>query len=203
MKRRRSLLICLVLLSLFFLACNGAEEATTQPEAPAEESAAPPTQPPAEEPTAAPTAEPTAAPIGLNRSNPVPLNQAFTASNGAIVTMHGITYRGAEAAALVKNWNQFNDEPGEGTEFVIVSASFGYEGGDKETLEVSQWDFRAVVENAIVEIATMTGDDVLGGEVFEGGTVEGLLVFEVPTGSTDIVVIYTVLMEESYYFATQ
>ena len=97
----------------------------------------------------------------------------------------------------------FNDKPGEGSEFVIVSVSVGYEGGDADTLTVSPLTFRGVVEGVITDASWVSGDDMLQGEIFEGGVLEGFLAFEVPHGSTDIVLIYSVLMEGSYYFATQ
>jgi hypothetical protein len=39
--------------------------------------------------------------------------------------------------------------------------------------------------------------------MFPGGSVDGLLVFEVPEGSTDIALMYTVTFDRTYYFATQ
>ena len=71
MKRSRSLLICLAILGLVFLACNGAEEATKQPEtsptpeatAIEEPAATPPSESPPEETEASPPpAEPTPTP---------------------------------------------------------------------------------------------------------------------------------------------
>jgi hypothetical protein len=171
---------------------------------PSTASEAPPIQPPPAAPATQPPAkEPTAAPMGLDRNNPVPVNHTLTASDGATIAVHGITSRGEEAARLVKEWNMFNEEPGEGSEFVIVSLSVGYAGGDRETLSVSPLTFRAVVGGVITDASFVTGDDLLQGEIFEGGVLDGLLVFEVPHGSTDIVLIYSVLMQGSYYFATQ
>ena len=184
-----------LMFALIFQCCPSAAPEAPPIQAPAEQAAARATQPPPKEPTAAP--------MGLDRNNPVPLNQTLTASDGATVTVHGITTRGEEAARLVKEWNMFNEEPGEGSEFVIVSVSVGYAGGDGETLAVTPLTFRAVVEGVITDASWITGDDLLQGEIFEGGVLDGLLVFEVPHGSTDIVLIYSVLMEGSYYFATQ
>jgi len=62
MKRRRTLLICLAILGLVFLACNGSEEATTPPEVTPQDSVAPANQPPAEEATATATPPPPAEP---------------------------------------------------------------------------------------------------------------------------------------------
>jgi len=184
-----------LLMVFFFQCCPSATQETPPIQAPTERPGAPPTQPPVEEPTAAP--------MGLDRNNPVPLNQTLTASNGATITIHGITTRGEEAARLVKEWNPFNEEPGEGNELVIVSASVGYGGGDNDTLTVSVWDFRAVVQGVITDPPLVTGDDMLEGEIFKDGLLEGSLVFQVPSGSTDIVLIYTVPMQGSYYLATQ
>jgi len=184
------------LLLLFFFQC-----------CPSAAPEAPPIQAPTEQP-AAPSAQatpqvPTAAPMGLDLDNPVPLNHTLTASDGATISVHGVTTRGEEAARVVKEWNMFNEEPGEGKEFVIMSSSVGYEGGDDDTLTLSAFSFRAVVGGVITDASWVVGDDLLQGEIFEGGVLDGLLVFEVPEGSTGIVLIYTVLMEGSYYFATE
>lgn len=184
------------LLMLFFFQCCPSTAPEAPPiQAPTEQLAAPAAQPTPEEPTAAP--------MGLDLNNPVLPNHTLTASDGATITVHGITTRGEQAARLVKEWNMFNKEPGEGKEFVIVSASLGYEGGDADTLTVSPLTFRAVVAGVITDSSWVSGDDLLQGEIFEGGVLDGLLVFEVPEGSTGIVLIYTVLMEGSYYFATE
>lgn len=196
-----------ILLGFFFQCCPSTATEAPSIQAPAEESAPPPAEPPPEEPTAppqpTPTQEPTVAPLGLSPDNPVPLNHALSARDGAVIAVHGIVSRGADAAALVQQWNMFNDEPGAGKEYVIVSASVGYEGGDQETLTISEYDFRAVVSGVIVEAPfALVCDNPLAGEMFQGGQIDGLLTFEVPQGATGIVLIYTVLFEDSYYFAT-
>ena len=184
-----------LMFAFIFQCCPSAPSEAPPIQAPAEQPGAPATQPPPEEPTAAP--------MGLDRNNPVPLNHTLTASDGATITVHGITTRGEEAARKVMEWNMFNDEPGEGSEFVILSVSVGYAGGDADTLVVTPLTFRGVVEGVITDASWVMGDDMLEGEIFEGGVLEGFLAFEVPHGSTDIVLIYSVLMEGSYYFATQ
>jgi hypothetical protein len=62
------------------------------------------------------------------------------------------------------------------------------------------------VKGVIKESPTMmiiTGGDLLEGQMFAGASMDGHLVFEVDEGATGIVLIYTVLFEESYYFATE
>jgi hypothetical protein len=197
-----------LLLVFFFQCCPSAAPEAPPIQAPTEERAPPASQPPSEQPTPppepTPTREPTVAPVGLSPDNPVPLDHALSAPNGAVISVHGIVNRGAEAAALVQEWNMFNDEPPGGSEYVIVSASAGYEGGEQETLTISQYDFRAVVNGVIVEPPfALVCDKPLEGEMFQGGQIDGLLTFEVPQGATRIVLIYTVLFEDSYYFATE
>jgi hypothetical protein len=181
-----------ILLVLFFQCCPSAA-----PEAPRVEEISEGANP-ASRLTATP------APMGSSRDNPVPLNQTLTASNGGRITVHGIIARGEEATRFVKQWSSFNPDPEAGNEYVIISASVGYEGGRQETVRVYRHDFRAVVEGVIFQQPSVpSSDDVLKGEIFAGASIDGCLVFEVPEGSTGIVVIYTVPIDRSYYFATE
>ena len=43
----------------------------------------------------------------------------------------------------------------------------------------------------------------LEGEMFKGGAIHGLLVFEVPQGSSGIVLMYSVPLGRTYYFVTE
>jgi hypothetical protein len=185
-----------LLLAVFFQCCPSAATEAPSIQGPSEE------QPVQSQPAA--TLQPTVAPVGLSRDNPVPLNHTLTAGNGATITVHGIVSRSADAAAKVQQWSVFNAEPAAGKEYVIVSVSVGYEGGDRETLTTSEYDFRAVVNGVIVEPPfALVSEDPLSGEMFAGGRIDGVVTFEVPQGATGIALIYTVLMEDSYYFATE
>lgn len=180
------------------LACNGGAKETpvvaTPTPAPAEEVATPTPVPPV----------PTPVPLGTSPDNPVPVGSSLIAADGAKITINGIVARGAEAAALVQEWNMLNPEPGEGKEYVVISGNVAYEGGKEDTLSITSFDFRAVAKGVIVDAPFMlVGDNLLEGEMFAGGSIEGYLVFEVDEGVTGIVVIYTVFLEESYYFATE
>jgi len=197
MKSLATLGMATLLLVLIFQCCPSAASETPPVQPPAEQRAAPATQPP--------PAKPTAAPMGLDRNNPIPLNQTLSASDGAAITIHGITTRGEEATGLVNEWNMFNGEPDPGNEYVIVSATVAFpEGAPEDTLSVSEYDFRAAVGTTIFdpESMVMEGNE-LQGEMFPGGSLDGLLVFEVPQGSADILLMYTVTFDRTYYFATQ
>jgi len=195
--KKRRLIMALAFLAFVWLmvslACGEAPKAT------------PVVIPPTPEEAVA-TSTPAPAPVGTSLDNPVPLGHSLVASNGAKITINGITARGAEATAIVKRWNEFNPEPGEGKEYIIISCNVAYEGGKGETVSVARYDFRVVVKGVIKESPTMmiiTGGDLLEGEMFPGASIDGHLVFEVDEGATGIVVVYTVLFEESYYFATE
>jgi len=207
---KRAALLVMGLLVVGILACNGAPETTptTQPAArEATNTPGPPTPVPTPSPIPSPTPQPapTESATGLSIGNPVPLGQALIASNGALITIHGVSKRGLEATQLTKQWNQFNHDPREGMEYVIISGSVGYEGNGEETLEVIPYlDFRIVVNGNILDHSNICcEEDQLQGEMFPGGLIEGPLVFEVPVGGTDMVIIYTVRLEQSYYFATE
>jgi hypothetical protein len=186
-----------LLLGLIFQCCPSAATETPPIQPPAEQPAAPATEPALKEPTAAP--------MGLDQNNPVPLGYTLTASDGAAVTVHGIHSRGEAAVQLVQGWNMFNSEPDPGNEYVIVSATVAFPGGGaQDTLRVSEYDFRVAVGTRIFDHAflVMEGNE-LEAEMFPGGSVDGLLVFEVPQGSSDIALMYTVPFDRTYYFATQ
>jgi len=179
------------LLLLFFFQCCPSE--TTEVRPPGEEAPAP-----------LPVEEPTPAPVGLSPDNPVPLGYALVASNGAVITVQGIRARGEEATRLALEWNMFNN-PDPGNEYVILSASVAYEGGGyADTLSISDYDFKVAVGTLIFDppFVHMEGNE-LEGEMLPGGRIDGLLVFEVPQGSTGIILIYDELLWDSYYFATE
>lgn len=210
MKERRLIVALLFLASMCLivsLACGEAPKATpvvvTPTPVPEEEVATPTPVPAAPTPTSVPPT-PTAAPVGTSPDNPVPVGSSLIAADGAKITINGIVARGAEATSVVQEWNMFNPEPGEGKEYVIISGNVAYEGGKEETLSITSFDFRVVVKGVIVDAPFMlVGDELLEGEMFAGGSIDGYLVFEVDEGATGILVIYTVLLEESYYFATE
>lgn len=178
-----------VLLGLFFQCCPSTAPEVRQP---GEEPAAPP-----------PVAEPTMPPMGLSPENPVPLGHTVVASDGAAITVHGITARAEEAARMAKEWNMFN-EPDAGNEYIMVAASVTYEGGYSETLNISEYDFKAAVGTRIFDHAFVIGEgNEMDGEMLEGGRIDGVLVFEVPHGATGILVIYEQLFGDNYYLATE
>lgn len=155
-------------------------------------------------PSAAPEPSPPAAePVGLNVDNPVPVGHSLTTPSGAAVTIQGIATRGEGAKQVAQQWSMVN-QPDPGYEYVIIPASVSYEGGPTETLRVSYWEFRVAVGGRIFEhpFLLMEGNE-LEGEMFEGGSVDGVLVFEVPQGSRGIVVMYSPPLHRTYYFATE
>jgi hypothetical protein len=138
------------------------------------------------------------------------LGQTLTEANGAAITVHGITSRGEEAMGLVMEWNPSSDEPpggapNPGNEFVIISLTVGYVGGEEETLYVWGVDFTAVVPGLVIVAAPRfgLGGETLEGEISPGGSIDRVLVLDVPEASTGMVLTYTVLGEQSYYFATE
>jgi hypothetical protein len=194
-----------LLLVFFFQCCPSAAPEAPSIEAPSEQTAPPPPQQATEEPTAAPAPPlpPTAEPAGLSADHPVPVNHTLTTASGAAITIHGVSARGEQAKQVTQEWNMFN-EPDPGNEYVMIPATVAYEGGPTETLSVSYWQFRVAVGPQIFEhpFLLMEGNE-LEGEMFEGGSVDGLLVFEVPEGSVGIVVMYSVPLDRTYYFATE
>jgi len=179
-----------VMLAVFFFQCC--------PTTPAE------VRPPGQQlPTSLPTERPLYSLVGSSPENPVPVGHTLVTPYGAAITVQGIRARGEEAGRLAQEWNAFNT-PEPGNEYVMLSATVVYEGNDADSLRVSQYDFKVAVGTVIFDhaLAVVMEGNELEGEMLPGGRIDGLLIFEVPQGSTGVVLIYEELFEK-YYLATE
>jgi len=131
---------------------------------------------------------PTPVPAGLNRLNPIPMDQPIVADNNIELTVLGLE---RNAWPKIHEANMFNEEPGEGMEYIVVVMKVSYLGDPNETKLVSSWDFRVVGDRgAIYQSASVVLDDKLDAELFGGGAAEGELAFEVTSGEGGLVLIY-------------
>jgi len=140
-------------------------------------------------PTATPIPPtPTSVPIGLNRLNPVPIGQSIVADNDIELTILELA---RNAWPKIHKANMFNEEPGEGMEYVIAVIKVGYLGNPDATKKVSSWDFRIVGDQGVIyKSAPVVLDDKLDAELFGGGTIEGELAFEVASDERGLILIY-------------
>lgn len=139
----------------------------------------------------------------MSPDSPVPLGYTLVASDGAAVTVHGIRIRGAGASVLANEWSTLNT-PDPANEYLMLSVSVGYEAGYSDTLSISESDFKVAVGTLVFDPAFVAREGIeLEGEMLPGGRIDGVLVFEVPLGSTGIILIYDPFLGRTYYFATE
>lgn len=177
----------LMMLLLSSLACGS--DADTNVTADAEDTSGEETVESAEEETeeAQPTdePEPTEAPeIGTSRDNPAPLGTPVEVPNYTMT----LTSATRPATDVVLNANQFNTEPDEGYEYVMVELAVTCR---QEECVFSPYSFGVVgSENVVYEPEIMVAgvDGTLeSGEMLEGGTRTGKLFFIVKEGEEDLV----------------
>lgn len=122
---------------------------------------------------------------GLDPSQPVLLGEIATTEDWQVTVLE-IT-SGEEAWRMVLEANQFNDPPQKGMGYVIVRVRVGYIGFSEHGEFVRDGMF-AVIDSSgeVYEPARVVDPEPeLFFEIFTGGEVEGLLVFQLPEGQTE------------------
>lgn len=138
-----------------------------------------------------PTPAPRAADPG-SRENPVPLGTAANIGADWFVSVTDVV---PDATDLVLTENEFNDPPGEGSQFFVVSISATYEGEGSSTLPVGN-AFSLVGDSSVAYQTFDPGcgvipDPVPFTEVFTGGRVEGNVCWSVQTSDVDSLVMFS------------
>jgi len=128
---------------------------------------------------------------GYSRNNPAPNNVALTVnyvdyfdSYNATVTVTQII-RGAEAWSMIQDANQFNEQPKDGYEYILVKIKVTMNSvKDDAAFDMASYEFQSFnADNAEYNNMTsvVTPDPTLDGQMYAGATKEGYLVFEVKT----------------------
>ena len=123
-----------------------------------------------------------------NRQNPAPIGtkQTFSVSDyfdeyTATVVINSVV-RGAEAWDMVQKANMFNDEAGEGLEYIVANVSFSLVSSkDDSAVSFTSYSLSAYSSDNVEYDApfVVAPEPELGGNVFPGGTSTGYVVFVV------------------------
>jgi len=155
-------------------------------------------------PTATPQITPTAQPAqaGTSKSNPAPVGTAVTAADdsssspySAKVTL--LEYqKGQTAYDMLKSWDKYGiivNAPDEGKEYHIVKIKFELLTTKNDASHfVNSLDFDAVTSGNVYtsELMTVASDKDVSGDMYPGGSKEGWIAFQLPTGSSSVLIAY-------------
>ena len=155
----------------------------------------------ASEPTAAPA--PTATKqVGTARSNPAPIGSEVVVDEMAFLVL-GFT---RSATSIVLGANQFNDEPGDGQEYVLVDVQISCQKSSDDKCNISTFYFNLIGSSGIVRdrefVASLDGllED---GEFFGGAVLSGGIPFIINTDETEILLLYEELFGDTFYLAVE
>ncbi len=126
---------------------------------------------------------------GQSRANPVLLGQVGSAPQWDIQVLEVL--RGDEAWDALYEANQWNSEPAEGFEYVLVKIA-AERTGDNEAKEIGLIDFDITGAAAVLyESVYLTNPEPeLDAELLPGGTTEGWLSFAVWQGEENLILVY-------------
>lgn len=126
--------------------------------------------------------------FGLSRNNPVPAGQSFRVPEGWELS---IVHFFPDATQLVLDENQFNDPPASGHVFAMVRVKITNISADDPADPEPTFSLRMVGSNNVTytnfqNSCGVTPDDfaLMSTELFRGGSVEGNVCYEVPSGET-------------------
>jgi len=125
---------------------------------------------------------------GRKKGEPAPLGEAVLSDEGLEITVLDIQ---RDAWQQIYAMNEFNEEPAEGMEYILVKVQARYVGGREQTVSVNPLAFRVTGEKGVIyERPWLTIDGELRVELFEGGAFTGLLGLEVAQGEQGLILIY-------------
>ena len=127
---------------------------------------------------------------GFTLDNPLSPSEVLEGSDGAEIRVLRIV---EDARRLVAEENQFNDPPGEGKRFYMISVEVSYPSGSG-SYTVSYSDFSIVGENRVVygpfDYDCGIIPDELDGELYGGGKILGNICFEIPEDEAGFILIH-------------
>lgn len=146
--------------------------------------------------TPEPPAAPTAAPAGISRSNPLPATQLVQAPNWDFQVME--VKRGDAAWQDLQAANMFNTPAPAGMEYLLVKIHAKSTYADSEEHEISGCDFD-VTGDRLVKYSCGTSnvvppEPVLDAQLFTGGETEGWEAFMVAQGETNLMLVFSEMM---------
>jgi hypothetical protein len=136
--------------------------------------------------------------IGLSRDMPAKLDDTMVIN--PVVFRIDEVVRGADAASMVEDANQFNEPPAEGMEYVCIKITLKYLGDGQPDSTYSTVlagnEFRLIGSQNILYDVPMAVEpspqfsDMNANSVYAGGIISGWIVREVPTGESSILLQY-------------
>lgn len=151
-----------------------------------------------------------------SRINPAPLNtvQTYTSKNpNSFIDMSSIrpdhtvnvriieVTRGEKANRLVKESNQFNDEPKDGYEYIIAKVAVSAMSVQNDaSIEASSYDFDFYSgNNEEYEDTYVAFEGELGTKIYAGGNAEGYIIGEIKKDDPNPKVVYGLVSGDETY----
>ncbi|SES25074.1 hypothetical protein [Psychrobacillus sp. OK032] len=150
------------------------------------------------------------------RSNPVPVgttqpvdiviydNESNSFAGKADITITDVK-RGQEVLDFVKGQNEFNETPPEGYEYIMLNVKATLKEAETEDYAwlADGWDFNFIGEDGSpYEMVSVVHEPAYHGEVYVGGTVEGLIINQVKVNDP-IKVVYEDGNWDNVFFSTK
>ena len=139
------------------------------------------------------TAGPTPEAAGSSRDNPVPLGIPVTLSDGWTVTVLDST---PDATSAVLGENSFNDPPDAGNQFFMARITATYNGSEDSSILDASFRFKTVGQTSVTYDQFSEGacgvipDEIEDPEVFEGGTIQGTICWQIESADADSLVAF-------------
>jgi hypothetical protein len=129
--------------------------------------------------------------VGAAKDMPAKMKDPVIAGSYQVTVLE--TIRGEDAAAKIKDANQFNDPAPDGQEYIAVKVRVRYLGGDKPDTSVSIDSslFKITGEKNVVydHPSVVPPKPTLDAHAFPGGETEGWIALSVDSGEKDLVLI--------------
>jgi hypothetical protein len=128
---------------------------------------------------------------GTSRDEAVALGETVRAGDLEVTVLDA----DLDAAEAVRAQNEFNDPPRPGNRFVLVRVRVRHVGDGEETIQASTSDVKLTGSRNVLYDnfgdascgAFLEGE--LRGEMFPGGTLDGLVCFQIPRDETDLILV--------------
>lgn len=196
MKRQHVILFVSIILILVVLACGSTSDIeVNQPDSKSDQGS--------QSEEVIPEVSPTKAELGTSRDNPAPFGSEIIADDMSFSVL-GIT---RPATDIIMQGNQFNTEPEENQEYILVDLSVTCKKSTSEQCNLSTYNFKVVGSSGIVRDAEwfVAGvDGILENTDFYGeATLSGKIPFIVGTDEVNLLLVYEPLFGDSFYLSLQ
>lgn len=145
-------------------------------------------------PTFTPTPTPTATPKpGQDRGHPLPPDAIVQAGDWRVQLLE--SKRGAEAAQLIRDANQFNPPAPDGREYLLIKVRTKSLHTDGQLHYVSGGDFKLTGDRLTryLPVGVVPPDPQLQAGLLPGGEIEGWIVYEIGRGEAQLLVEFDLL----------